>query len=383
MDGADVRVSLVCFSKERSDELSCDGKITARIFSDLTSGSLDLTTARPLAENMNVAVRGIERGGAFDIPGALARDWLTKPSNPNGRLNKDVLRPFAPARDIVRRSSDKWIIDFSGLKERQAALYELPYQHAVQKIKQSRAGNRETRTSENWWLFRRSGDLVRSAIETLDRYIVTGLVWKHRIFAWLPKGVLPDTRLVVIARTDDTTFGILSSRFHEAWTLRICQYHGVGNDPIYTQGSTFETFPFPEGLTPNIRAEDYQSDPRSCEIAKAAKHLEQLRNAWLNPLELAKHEPEVVLGYPDRLLPQNPNAAAALRGRTLTKLYNQSPQWLKDAHAELDRAVSAAYGWPEDISEPDALAKLLEYNLARVSSTKAIEPERLDLSSDE
>ena len=139
----------------------------------------------------------------------------------------------------------------------------------------------------------------------------------------------------------------------------------------------------PEGLSPNIPSGDYQSDPRSCEITKAAKQLEQLRNAWLNPPELAKHEPEVVPGYPDRLLPQNPSAAATLRGRTLTKLYNESPQWLKDVHAELDRAVSAAYGWPEDISESDALAKLLEYNLARVSSAKAIEPEGLDLSSDE
>jgi hypothetical protein len=269
------------------------------------------------------------------------------------------------------------------MTEQEAALYELPYHHASKNIKQSRVGNRETRTSTNWWLFRRSGDLVRTAIETLDRYIVTGLVWKHRLFAWLPNGVLPDTRLVVIARSDDTTFGILSSRFHEAWTLRICQYHGVGNDPIYTQGSTFETFPFPEGLTPNISSKDYEYDPRAREIAKAAKQLEELRNAWLNPPELVKTEPEILSGYPDRILPQNPSAAATLRARTLTNLYNQFPQWLTDAHSKLDRAVSAAYGWPEDISESDALAKLLEYNLARVSDARASSESEFDLSDDE
>ena len=58
--------------------------------------------------------------------------------------------------------------------------------------------------------------------------------------------------IIAIARDDDTTFGILHSRFHEAWSLRLGTWLGVGNDPRYTPTTTFETFPFPEGLTPNI-----------------------------------------------------------------------------------------------------------------------------------
>ena len=34
----------------------------------------------------------------------------------------------------------------------------------------------------------------------------------------------------------------------------------------------------------------------------------------------------------------------------------------------LDRAVAAAYGWPEDISTDDALARLLALNLGRASA---------------
>jgi hypothetical protein len=34
-------------------------------------------------------------------------------------------------------------------------------------------------------------------------------------------------------------------------------------------------------------------------------------------------------------------------------------------------AVAAAYGWPADISEEDALAKLLALNLARASAGAA------------
>ena len=77
------------------------------------------------------------------------------------------------------------------------------------------------------------------------------------------KGICPDKNLVAISRDDDTTFGILHSRFHEAWSLRLGTWLGVGNDPRYTPTTTFETFPFPEGLTPNIPAEDYADDPRA------------------------------------------------------------------------------------------------------------------------
>jgi type II restriction/modification system DNA methylase subunit YeeA len=118
-------------------------------------------------------------------------------------------------------------------------------------------------------------------------------------------------------------------------------------------------------LTPNILAKDYENDPRAQTIAKAAKRLDELRNAWLNPPDLVKIEPEVVPGYPDRILPKDAQAAVTLKTRTLTNLYNQRPQWLADAHRDLDGAVAAAYGWPSDISEEDALAKLLELNLSR------------------
>ena len=93
--------------------------------------------------------------------------------------------------------------------------------------------------------------------------------------------------------------------------------------------------------------------------------LHALRNAWLNPADLVDIVPEVVPGYPDRILPKTVEAAAILKTRTLTNLYNKRPQWLDNAHRELDVAVAAAYGWPSDISEEAALAELLKLNLMR------------------
>ena len=60
---------------------------------------------------------------------------------------------------------------------------------------------------------------MRAALTDLPRFMATSEVSKHRFFIWLDSHILPDKRLIVIARSDDTTFGILHSRFHELWSL--------------------------------------------------------------------------------------------------------------------------------------------------------------------
>jgi len=95
--------------------------------------------------------------------------------------------------------------------------------------------------------------------------------------------------------------------------------------------------------------------------------LDQKREVWLNPPDLVRREPEVVAGYPDRILPVDEAAAKELKKRTLTNLYNARPAWLDSLHRRLDAAVATAYGWPEDITEDDALARLLELNRTRAA----------------
>jgi len=104
-------------------------------------------------------------------------------------------------------------------------------------------------------------------------------------------------------------------------------------------------------LTPNIPSLACARDPRAIRIASAGANLNALREAWLNPSDLVKREPEVVPGYPDRILPKSEAAAEQLKKRTLTNLYNERPTWLAHAHRDLDRAVANAYGWPEDLAD--------------------------------
>jgi type II restriction/modification system DNA methylase subunit YeeA len=188
---------------------------------------------------------------------------------------------------------------------------------------------------------------------------------------------------VVIARDDDVTFGVLHSRYHEFWSLRLGGWHGVGNDPQYTPSLGFETFPFPEGLTPDIPAVKYAVDPRAVRVAAAAKRLNELREKWLNPADLVVRVPEVVPGFPERILPRDEECAKELRKRTLTKLYNQRPAWLDHAHRELDAAVAAAYGWPAELSDEEILARLFELNQARARRPRVAAPRPPRLEQEE
>lgn len=382
VEGASVRVSLIAFTPQEEPK-ALNGEAVTVVNSDLTSGGFDLTRARRLPENRNVAFMGDTKGGPFDIPGAVAREWLKAPLNPNGRPNADVLRPWINGLDLTRRPRDMWIIDFGWeMSEAEARYFEKPFEYAVEEIAPIRLAIQDRGYAKSWWRHERPRPELHHAIAQQNCFIATARVARFRLFVFRPRPVLPDSQVIAIARDDDTTFGILHSRFHEAWSLRLGT--SLEDRPRYTPTTTFETYPFPEGLTPDVPAAAYADDPRAVRIAKAARALDEARKAWLNPPELVEIVPEVVPGYPDRVLPKDEAAAAVLKERTLTKLYNARPAWLAALHEALDRAVAAAYGWPEDIDIEEALERLLALNLTRAAAqdggapAASAEPEAAD-----
>ena len=385
-DGAAVRVSLVGFGPlpgaDRPSQL--DGQSVVAIYADLTGGNadcIDLTKVRTLAENANTVFLGTKKSGAFDISGDLARSWLSLP-NPHSKPNSQVVRPWANGQDLVGRPLDKWIIDFgTDTSEVDASYFQEPFDYVVREIKPEREKNNRPVRAKYWWRLAETMPAMRKAVANLTRYITTARVAKHRTFIWRDVSVLPDDRLAIIARADDTTFGILSSRMHEVWSLANASMHGDGDEggrPTYNAKSCFETFPFPAGLTPRD-TQGWGSDgppagavehAHAQQIAQAARHLHQLRDKWLNPPEWVEWvitPQEEQAGFPRRPVAK-PGFEADLKKRTLTNLYNARPAWLTMAHQALDKAVAAAYGWPDytpAMPDDDILKRLLALNLER------------------
>ena len=98
---------------------------------------------------------GDTKGGAFDISGDLARQWLLAPANPNGRPNSDVLKPWLNGLDITRRPRDMWILDFGWeMSEPQAALYEQPFAYVSEHVRPKRL-EQEEKDGKLVWKVRR------------------------------------------------------------------------------------------------------------------------------------------------------------------------------------------------------------------------------------
>lgn len=340
LEGAAVNVSMIGFDNGNEKEIKLDNNSVININPDLTTGP-DLTKAKILMENTGISFQGPSPKAPFDVNEELAREMLSAPINVNGRQNSEVVRLVFNAEDIVQNPRKMWTIDFGLMDKEQAAAYELPFEYVRRQILPIRKTRRDDYRGQ-WWQYARPRPEMRAALEGKYRYIATPRVAKHRIFVWFSSSILANDAIIVFTHEDDYFFGILHSKPHELWSLRLGT--SLEDRPRYTPTTSFETFPFP--WSPGKEPVD---DQRVQAIAQAAKELVEKRDAWLNP----------------------PGASEAeLKKRTLTNLYNQRPTWLALAHKKLDEAVLDAYGWPHDLSDEEILERLLDLNLERSKSQK-------------
>lgn len=378
VDGAAVRVAMVCCSKVREySSYRLNGKTAERINPDLTSG-FDITRSERLIQNGKRAFQGVKLNGPFNLSPQEARNLLVQPTNPNGRRNSLVVRKFIENDDVTLRPQDGWVLDFTDYPSyADAVLFENPFKitNRVKNYRDRLATGTATETDrlDKYWLMQRPREKLRAALFGLNKVILTPETSEHRIFSIASSDSVFSGSIFIITRDDLTCFGVLHSHVHKTWAIGQGNRLGAGNQSRYNVTRTFGTFPFPEGLTPDIPAADYADDPRAIKIAEAAARLNELRENWLNPPDLVKRVPEVVPGYPDRILPVSDEAEKILKKRTLTNLYNDCPAWLDHAHATLDEAVAEAYGWGDDwragkLDEDEILARLFHLNQERAAA---------------
>jgi hypothetical protein len=381
LDGAAVNVSMIGFDNGNEKNRYLDNHIVSEINPDLTA-SINLTKSKRLEENRNICYMGVTPAGTFTVSAKTAKEWIQ--AFPK---NKNVLRAYLNGEDITNKSRDVWTVDFGvDMTQEEAKKYKLPFEYVEKVVKPIRAKNNRASYREKWWLFAETRSGMRAAIQSLQRYIVTPRVSKHRIFIWAPGSSLVDSATFLFARSDDYFFGILHSKPHELWSLR--QGTSLEDRPRYTPTSTFETFPFPwpPGEEPKPETSEVlkTSEVYLVEaIAANAKALDDFRTDWLNSIE-----GQVGVTVTEK----------TARRYTLTNLYNalslyreeykgrqrdprlwagaaygdilslEQVETLDHIHTRLDASVLEAYGWPHNLSDEGILERLLALNLERAGS---------------
>jgi SAM-dependent methyltransferase len=327
-----------------------------RINSDLTIGT-DVTKAMALQANDLICSPGVKLHGAGFIATPTQAEFLGLGRRPD--LEKHI-RLYRNGRDLTSTPRGVMVIDLDGLDadEVRKRFPEI-YQHVLETVKPQRdAQFSKTKTKDAeayarlWWLFGKPRQELRPALEGLPRYIATVETSKHRTFQFLDASILRDNKLVAIGLADGFELGVLSSRVHVSWALRAGGWLGVGNDPVYVKSRVFDPFPFPEA-----------TDAQKAQIRAVAEELDALRKR-----QQAEH--------PGLTLTQIYNVLEKLRaGGPLSDVEEAIKTKglvliVKELHDKLDSLVAQAYGWPENLSDEDIIARLVALNVERAAEEK-------------
>jgi hypothetical protein len=136
------------------------------------------------------------------------------------------------------------------------------------------------------------------------------------------------------------------------WALRAGGWQGVGNDPRYTKSRVFDPFPFP-----------HPPETIKAAIRATAEELDALRK-------------QVQAEHPPLTLTRLYNVFEKIRSGEKLDTQDEAIKTsgfvliLKDHHNKLDALVAEAYGWPENLSENEILAKLVALNAERAAEEK-------------
>ena len=327
-----------------------------KIHSDLTVG-VDVTALPALQANAFLSSRGMQLMGAGFIVTPAEAEHLGLGRRPG---LENHIRLYRNGRDLTGTPRGVMVIDLFGLNADEVRKrFPEVYQHVLANVKESKddhgrpngrdVNNRES-YRQNWWIFGEPRRELRPALEGLPRYTATVETAKHRVFQFLDASILPDNRLVCFGFADASHLGVLSSRIHVVWTL--ASGGTLEDRPIYTKVRCFDPFPFPNA-----------SETLKARIRATAEELDALRK-------------QVQAEHPGLTLTQLYNVLEKIRAGEKLDTQEEAIKTnglvliLKEHHEKLDTLVAEAYGWPDNLSDDEILAKLVALNAERAAEEK-------------
>jgi hypothetical protein len=170
-------------------------------------------------------------------------------ANACGRPNRDVLRRWLAV--VAGEPVESWVIDFpEHYRLQEASLYEEPF--AMLRRHFAQVG-----ISPHY-----NPDL-RLALARVSRWLAMPVAADVPDWRWVEDEVLPDASLLVVARDDDFTHGVLQSSAFADWHAT----HRHGLDPA----EVVESFPFPWPPGTPLSALSREQEEQRFAIARAAR----------------------------------------------------------------------------------------------------------------
>lgn len=230
--------------------------------------------------------------------------------------NADRIRPYLGGEDIntsPTHEACRFVIDFGEMSEKEASGWPALLDLVRAKVLPKRLKSKNDRIKRDWWLFEYRAEELRTLTSTLPNYMVCARVSQWHAPTFIPTGPIVNEKIVAFPTISTAFYSVVQSRSHEIWAY---SFSSTLEDRLnYTPTDCFETFPFPE---------NFETDPaleavgrtyyefRAALMVKNDEGLTKTYNRFHDPGEPSKEIAEL------RLL-----------------------------HAEMDRAVLAAYDWSD------------------------------------
>jgi hypothetical protein len=330
---AQVIVSLVNIFKG-----SFDGKITLdqKPVKTITAFLLPngpLNDPLPIAENKTKSYQGpivlgmgftFDDGGNPSVGGNLEKMRQILNANPSA---SEIIKPYiggAEFGDSPTQSPRRYVIDFGLRSESECKAWPELYEIVEKSVKPERALSKRDSYRNVWWQFAEPQKSMLREKEGLSRVLMHPFTSTYVMFAFIPSSVVIAGPQYVICFETWESFCVLQARLHELWVRLLASTMGDGQR--YAATDTFETFPFPPDWETNEALEEAGRSYYEYRAALMVRNDEGLTKTYNRFHDPEERSPEI--------------------------------QQLRALHAAMDRAVLAAYGWP-DI--PTACEFLLDY----------------------
>ena len=264
----------------------------------------------------------------------------------------EVIHPYLNGVEVLTLggAGERFVLDFEQMDQLTAAGYDGAFAWVRDKVLPDRERKAEEGRDADgklrphhkgflahWWRLGFGRPEMLSVIKPLPRYLACAYVTKRPVFLFISREFRPSNLIQVFGFADDYSFGVLQSHAHWLWFTTKC---GKLTERFrYSAESVFDTFPWPQ--TPS------------------AAQIEAVAAAGCEGRRIRAEA-----------RPQMKGGLRALY-RTL-ELPGANP--LKAAHATLDAAVLAAYGFS---AKADLLAQLLTLNhqvAMRLARTESVTP---------
>lgn len=212
---------------------------------------------------------------------------------------------------------NRYAINFAQMSEHEARQWPDLMNIVEARVKPARSTVKRDAHRLRWWQYGDARPGLYRATADLGRILVCGQTSKYRSFTFLPNRMVYDQKLIVFPFTSYAAFTSLSSRIHEAWAL----FFGstLEDRPVYTPSDCFETFPFPPNWLTDPDLEVVGQTYYEFRAALMVRNGEGLTDTYNRFHDPAERAPEIAD--------------------------------LREMHAAMDRAVLAAYGWSDLVTD--------------------------------